>query len=770
MGNPKRSRWVRRERAGWVPGWILGCLLGCLPAADADLEVQGVPVELTLRASGERAVRVTLQPIDHSGGPPPNPALVAREAADPVLRLRQLDGTHQVEVGGLRVKVGGDPLRVSVTRADGSSVQQVSFDATGTIGFPLDEQPVLGLGEGGPRPAEGENWRQAPVEFDRRGRLHRMDPRWQGEAYGSRNPVPLLIGTQGWGLFFASPWGRIDLSEAERGRFLPIEKKDPRRMRQDHGNQREQLGKGIPPMEHYLAGFRDLFIFDASDPAAFMKDLSTLSGAAALPPKWALGYMQSHRTLEDDRQLVEVADTFREKRIPIDAVIYLGTGFTPRGWNRPQPSFDFNPEVFRREPREVIDELHERNVKVVLHMVPWDRDRIALLDEETGRSYWQEHEELVRAGVDGWWPDEGDWFDLFERMERHRMYYEGPISTRPDRRPWSLHRNGYLGIARWGGWVWSGDTHSSWKTLETQVAVGINHSLSLSPYWGSDIGGFFPTPELSGELYARWFQFGAFCPSFRAHGRTWWTRLPWGWGLDTLGPVEFSSSPDPSSLNDPRIEQVCRKYAELRYRLLSYNYQLAWQARESGMPMMRAMWLHHPEDPQARGRGDQFLWGRDLLIAPVVEKGATTREVYLPEGAWYDFWSGELRQGGATISCPVDLETMPIHVRAGALLPFDPLRQFTGETVDDPLTIRIYRGADGRLALYQDDGISLDYLEGAAAVTDFRWDDDRQRLHISARRSESLREVKPASFRIELVPGGESQQVEWSGEDLEVGF
>ena len=209
-----------------------------------------------------------------------------------------------------------------------------------------------------------------------------------------------------------------------------------------------------------------------------------------------------------------------------------------------QPSFEFNPDVFKRRPESVISDMHDRHVKVVLHMVPWDRDKLPTLhgtipahageqlDASHISNYWKQHEDLIKKGVDAFWPDEGDWFDLFERIKRHQLYYQGHLSTTPDIRPWSLHRNGYPGIAQWGGWVWSGDTDSSWKTLEAQVAVGINHSLSIGPFWGSDIGGFFPNEELTGELYASWFQFASFCAFFRAHGRTWWTRLPWGWGLN----------------------------------------------------------------------------------------------------------------------------------------------------------------------------------------------------------------------------------------------
>ena len=234
-----------------------------------------------------------------------------------------------------------------------------------------------------------------------------------------------------------------------------------------------------------------------------MKDFSVITGPAAMPPLWALGYMQSHRTLQDDAQMLDVVDTFRKKGIPLDAVIYLGTGFMPRGWNTRQPSFDFNPDVFTRDPKAVLADMHAQNVKVVVHIVPWTRRCRAAGDipparRDAGRIA---HPQLlaaarrrcIKSGIDAFWPDEGDWFNLFERIKRHQLYYQGHLSTTPNVRPWSLQRNGHPGIAQWGGWVWSGDTDSSWKTLEAQMAVGINHSLSISPYWGSDIGGFYPT-------------------------------------------------------------------------------------------------------------------------------------------------------------------------------------------------------------------------------------------------------------------------------------
>jgi alpha-glucosidase/alpha-D-xyloside xylohydrolase len=509
-----------------------------------------------------------------------------------------------------------------------------------------------------------------------------------------------------------------------------------------------------------------------------MKDVSAISGPAVLPPRWAMGYMQSHRTLEDDAQIVSIVDTFRKKQIPVDAVIYLGTGFTPRGWNTNQPSFEFNRSVFKREPKDVLSDLHARHAKVVVHMIPWDRGRLETLhgsippksgetvDSHHIASYWKEHNELVDTGVDAWWPDEGDWFSFHERMKRHQLYYEGPLSKTPNVRPWSLHRNGHLGVARYGGWIWSGDTHASFKSLETQIAVGINHSLSLSPFWGSDIGGFYPTQDLTGELYARWFQFAAFTSSFRGHGRTWQLRLPWGWGLDKMGPKESNTPPLESELNNPKIEPITKKYAELRYQLLSYNYTLAWEARTTGMPMMRSMWLHHPTDLKVRSIGDQYLWGRDLLIAPVYKKGATSRDVYLPAGKWYDWWTGKPETGGRTMQRAVDLGTMPIYVRRGAIVPVDPIRQYTGQKIDQPMRLKIYRGANGKYTLYDDDGISLNYLQGDSVQTLIKWDDGAKTLKLEPGSKQTARRT----FQVELIPDGVTRLIQYSGRPLELKF
>lgn len=760
------------RRTGTKAAACLALLL--TPALSAaPLTISGQPARLDIRAAGTSSLRITLKPQSYQPAFPITPVLPDRPYPEATLSLTEITTLQEKEIAGLKVTVRPDPTTIEVRAKDGTLIQSISFPQDGSVSFALDDQPVLGLGEGGPSTPKGTDWRKAPVQFDRRGMLDKMEPRWQREAYGSRNPVPLLIGTRGWALHFNAPWGQVDLTQNETGRFVPITMKPEAMMPQTFKNQQQQWSKGIPPAASIVPGLIDLFVFDARHPAAFMRDLSGIAGAAVMPPLWSLGYMQSHRTLEDDTAMVKLVDTFREKRIPIDAVIYLGTGFTPRGWNKPQPSFEFNPDVFKRDPATVIADLHARHVKVALHMVPWDRDELPSLrgnipplpgetiDASHISTYWPQHEPLVKLGVDAWWPDEGDWFDLHERVHRHQLYHQGPISTQPDRRPWSLHRNGHLGIARWGGWVWSGDTDAAWKTLETQIAVGLNHSLSIGPYWGTDLGGFFGNRELTGELYARWFQFAAFCPSFRAHGRTWWTRLPWGWDTGKHGPIEDPESPAIEELSNPAIEPIARRYAELRYQLLSHNYTLAWQARETGLPFMRALWLHYPHDRTAAAIGSEYLWGRDLLIAPVFEKSATTREIYLPAGTWYDWWTGARVEGGRTITRSVNLATMPIHVRTGAIIPLDPVRQYTSEKSDTPLVIRIYQGTDGDYTLYEDDTTTNAYLKGDSVLTTFRWNDTTSTLTLQRTPPKPGSPLQPTrQFKIELHPSGKSRLIQ----------
>jgi alpha-glucosidase/alpha-D-xyloside xylohydrolase len=351
------------------------------------------------------------------------------------------------------------------------------------------------------------------------------------------------------------------------------------------------------------------------------------------------------------------------------------------------------------------------------------------------------------------------------------MYWEGPQLDRPNERPYALHRNGYAGMQRYASFLWSGDVYSTWETLRTHVPVAINTALSGIPYWGTDTGGFVPTKELTGELYVRWFQFSAFCPLFRSHGRTWKLRLPWGWNTGELGPNEITSygdaaNPDAGELHNAEVEPICRKYLELRYRLLPYLYSLVRECHLTGMPILRGLWLHYPDDPAAVARGDEYLWGRDMLVAPVTEKGASSRRLYLPRGVWYDFWTEEKLEGGREIVRPVDLSTMPLYVRAGAILPMGPVKQYVEEKVAGPLALSVYPGASGEFTVYEDDGKSFAYRNGEWMGLRASWDDQRRSLTV--RLAEGSRMLAPERREIELrlAPGAAAKTVVFEGRPL----
>ncbi len=492
---------------------------------------------------------------------------------------------------------------------------------------------------------------------------------------------------------------------------------------------------GAPPL--------DFFLILGGTAAERLGEYCRLTGLPQMPPLWAFGYQQSHRTIWSRDVVLGVARDFREKRLPCDVLIYLGTGFCPSGWNTGNGSFDFNPRAFP-DPRTMIAALHREHFKIVLHVVPFadklvgqasDPCPLDRFSDEQAGCYWDEHRRDFAWGVDGWWADEGDRMHAASRLNRIRMYWQGEQLSRPNHRPYALHRNGYTGMQRYAPLLWSGDTLSQWETLRTQIAVGLNTGLSGIPYWGTDTGGFVPTPEFTAELFLRWFQFSAFCPVFRGHGRAWMLRLPWGWDMGTTGPREMgrddAALPPPSALHNTQVEPICRKYLDLRYRLLPYLYSAIHQTHRTGMPIMRALWLHYSDDPRAAACADQYLWGRDILVAPVVQPGAKQRRVYLPRGVWHDFWTGETLTGGREITRVVNLATLPLYVRAGAVIPSGPVKQYVGDPVPGPIELTVYPGADGAFFLYDDDGETFDYRRGDWMGVRLRWSDRERRLQMS---------------------------------------
>lgn len=721
------------------PAFALLLACSAAPLFAAPLRHAGREVELTVTKLSGCTLGLRLRAVGATD------IRLASDATQPDLKREvlwqgaALDQPFAFALGGYRGELTGSPLQLAIRDAEGKPVQTLRWEPEGkTFHFRADA-PVFGLGGGGPG-------------VDRRGHLFPMKDGWGGyrrETHGIRVAVPYLISPAGWSLFL----NHLPGQQGEIG------------MRQPDGEYRPEATQEALPFDAYLSL--------AADPATLVAERALLEGAPPLPPRWALGYMQSHRTLAGPEEILAVAKNFRERRLPCDALIYLGTGYCPAGWNHDHGSLDFNRPVFG-PPDETLGALHGMHFKVVLHAnnppETLHGETLAPDGNDTIGSYWESHLPAFSRGVDAWWPDDGDPLSAASRVARHRMYDVGPRRERPDERPWSLHRTGYLGIQKHGGWLWSGDPDSTWETLRAQVGVALNHSLSLTPFWGSDTGGFIPSKELTPELFLRWFQFSCFTPSFRSHGRTWHLRLPWGWDTGQLGPVEmdanFTGLPALEDTRNPAVEPICRKYLDLRYQLLSYNYGLAREASLTGLPMMRPLWFHAPGDAQALACADAYLWGPDLLVAPVLEKGATERRLYLPTGGWFDFWTGKTVDGGREITRSADLSTLPLYVRAGTVLPLDPVRQFTAQSSDAPLTLRIHPGQDGGGLLYQDDGRSTAYRDGKYRVTRLSWGEKERVLRLEPDRS--FDPGWPKVLRVEIAGTTTALDVPWDGRALEV--
>lgn len=745
-------------------------------AFSATLELADRPVELSLTPISRRTLRITLTAVDWGQGQAisEDGALVRAEWGRAAARLRSFSGSKTVRCGEMTVRLAADPLVIGVEDRGGRQIQEIRAEASASgavrYGFRAGSAPLFGLGQGGP-------------QLDKRGSVDTMGSGQGGyrlATHGAKVPIQVLWSAEGWGLFAHQPLGEFDITDATTGWLIP----HPDRGGHEPG---EALpGAGVAGVELPL----DFFVMDGggAPPAALLAEYAAITGLAAMPPLWSLGYQQSHRTLGAPDEILAEARTFREKQLPCDVMIYLGTGFCPEGWNTANGEFTWNPKAFP-DPPAALAELHRQHFKVALHVVLEGQrltgtvhDACTALPLPSGPGpdgrwptdrqvacYWPFHQPLLDLGVDGWWPDQGDGLDAPSRLARNRMYFEGQQLARPNQRVYALHRNGYAGMQRYAAFLWSGDIRSTWETLKTHIAVGINAGLSGIPYWGTDTGGFIPTNEYTGELYARWFQFSAFCPLFRSHGRDWRLHLPWGWTLGEIGyPETPSYRPDAATLHNPAIEPICKKYLELRYRLLPYIYTAVRECCQTGVPVMRGLWLHDPSDAAALAADDVYMFGPDLLVAPVIEPGATSRTFYLPRGVWHDFWTGEVVSGGRQFTRTVDLTTIPLYVRAGAVLPLGPLRQYVEEASDEPLTLRVHPGADGSGSYYEDDGVSFDFARGSFTMLNLDWNDSAGTLTVALAPGAKPRPPWPRTLRLEPAGSSVVREVAFSGTRLTV--
>ncbi|HPB59975.1 MAG TPA: glycoside hydrolase family 31 protein, partial [Candidatus Saccharicenans sp.] len=380
-------------------------------ASGQTLKVADTACQLIITPVSDYTLRITLKPYsarDNSDHLDDSPVLVRREWPAPLLIKTDLKIVPDLVWKNLKIQVKPEPLTITLSTFQGKIIQELVIDkATGAVHFLLGDKPLLGLGGGG-------------KGLDRRGLYDPMDNGHRSaeyQIYGSRLPIPFLIGTDGWALFFHRPYnGGFDL-RTNPGAFLPSQ------------NPRGPKEKALP---------LDLFLIAASSPEIILAEYNGLTGKPVMPPKWALGYMQSHRTLAGPEVITEVASTFREKKLPCDALIYLGTGYCPSGWNSGHGSFEFNPATFN-QPEKIINQLHQLGFKVILHVNnppvtlhgEFPVDKTTDLPPDHIASYWEKHRPLLALGIDGWWPDDGDVLPIDSRLSRHLIYYHGPLSDRP---------------------------------------------------------------------------------------------------------------------------------------------------------------------------------------------------------------------------------------------------------------------------------------------------------------------------------------------------
>jgi alpha-glucosidase len=278
-----------------------------------------------------------------------------------------------------------------------------------------------------------------------------------------------------------------------------------------------------------------------------------------------------------------------------------------------------------------------------------------------------------------------------------RATYEGLLRLRPDRRPFILTRASFAGGQRYSA-LWPGDNTSDWSQLRASLPVLMGMGLSGLSFVGVDIGGFAGTA--TPEMFTRWQQVGAFYPFMRDH-------------------TEFSSPDKEPWVFGPRHEAINKRAIELRYELLPHIYTVMRETAETGLPAMRPLFLEFPGDPKVVSIDDQFLFGSDLMIAPVLHEAVAKRDVYLPKGDWYDFWTGARQKGGDFFPVSVTLESLPIYVRAGAFVFRQPVIQHTGLRAGQPVTVEVYPAERSTGALYEDDGETLGYQRGAFALRRF---------------------------------------------------
>ena len=507
-----------------------------------------------------------------------------------------------------------------------------------------------------------------------------------------------------------------------------------------------------------LAGHAvDYYFIYGPEMDQLIHEYRNLTGHTPLLPKWSYGFFQSKDRYVSQEEVLGIAHRYRERHIPLDAIVQDWFWWKAEG----DPIFNSN---FPNVPGE-LKQLHDEHVHAMLSV--WglfdsksqnfaemtkqhlDVPSAHVYDATNPKArdfYWNNLAgKLFSLGWDAfwldsaepeeYWPHMGDailqnkqiaigngaeYTNIFPFM--HTLGVQEHWKTTTDRkRVFLLTRSAFLGQQRVGAAVWSGDVYGSYWGLRHQVAAGLNFALSGYPYWTTDIGGYWPPhdnpvedPKFQ-ELYARWFEYGTFCPIFRTHGHRPQNEI---WAFN-------------------KVEPILINYDKLRYRLMPYIYSLAWRVTNEDYTIQRPLVMDWRTDLRVRDIGDQFMFGPALLVNPVLQSDATRRSLYLPDApVWYDFWTGESRGGNREIDADAPLDRIPLYVRAGSILPLGPEIEYADEKPAGPIELRIYPGADGEFNLYEDSGDSYDYEHGAHSVIPVHWSESSRTLTIGRSRGE----------------------------------
>ncbi len=524
----------------------------------------------------------------------------------------------------------------------------------------------------------------------------------------------------------------------------------------------------------------DYYVMYGPRPDQAISAYRQLTGAVPMFAKWTWGFWQCKERYQTQEEILYVLAEYRKRGIPLDGIIQDWQYWQPGQWG----SHEFDPNRYP-DPAAMVKAVHDTNAHIIVSVWPrFDLGTTNLAELEkagavyspaydnvypkgqskwydpfnsTGRRlYWKQiYKKLGSLGFDGWWLDAceaelgGNWgqmrdlktaagsgtvvYNAYPMMHTSGVY-QGQRADIPQKRVFILARSAYAGQQRNAAVTWSGDIQGTWDVFAAQIPAGLNFSASGIPYWNTDIGGFFsgnPADSKYAELFTRWFQFGAFCPMFRVHGTSHAKEM---WRFDEA------------------TQKILIEYDRLRYHLLPYIYSVSWQVTSKDYTMMRPLVMDFRHDEKVYNIGDQYMFGPAIMVNPVVQAGASSRGIYLPEGSmWYDFWSGQSYAGGQTIEAAAPMEIMPLFIRAGAIIPYGPAVQYANERPDAPIELRVYPGTDGEFTLYEDECDNYNYEKGAYAEIPIRWDEQKRELTIGKRKGKFPGMVKKRTFDIVWV-------------------